>query len=224
MDLGTFGGEGAKEGLKFLLNLTNRVQPMPLAPLCGGRVLSLAGEPRPLQLPPGGPRGLGSCPSCAVPTAGRLAGDAGCAAGWQEGPAGQLGSGRSTLSPGFIDSVPCAPVPAPWSQGARSTGDGGKCSSGAGAAWGFRGWAGMARDGCGRKLKSSEGYQQGPGEQVDRVGIPFPRPTSCANLGESLSLSEPTSPCKWGSSHLRGCCKVFMSRQGSAQPSVLPSA
>lgn len=53
-------------------------------------------------------------------------------------------------------------------------------------AWGSKA---VARDGRSQRRKSSQGYQQGLWEQADR-GRPVPLPpTSCANLGERLSLS-----------------------------------
>lgn len=56
-------------------------------------------------------------------------------------------------------------------------------------------WPGMAvaRDSSPVKVTS-----KALGSRWTRVGIPFPRPTSYANLGESLSLSEPTSPLQMG--------------------------
>lgn len=102
MALGALGGRGAKEGLAFLLVLTQRVaepaaQPTTApggtaAPASGSRPetgISPAGEPRPLWLPPDEPRSLGSGSSRPVPTTGWLARGAWLCCELAGGPRGQ---------------------------------------------------------------------------------------------------------------------------------------
>lgn len=70
--------------------------------------------------------------------------------------------------------------------GTQSAGEG-TSALGVAGGLGSWGWAGVARDGHGRRLRSSQGHRQGLREQMDQGRVPLPPPASRASPGEPPS-------------------------------------
>lgn len=114
------------------------------------------------------------------------------------GRRGRQGSSGAGGQPCPLDSSTASPVrpslhPGPREHGAQEMG-----ASALGRLGGSEdglAWPGMAVAGNSSPVKVTS---KALGSRWTRVGIPFPRPTSYASLGESLSLSRPTSPLQMG--------------------------
>lgn len=139
------------------------------------------------------------------------------------GRRGRQGSSGAGGQPRPLDSSTASPVCPSLHPGPREHGAQEMRASALGRPGGSEdglAWPGMAVAGNSSPVKVTS---KALGSRWTGVGIPFPRPTSYANLGESLSLSEPTSPLQMGEFPSPGVLQGLHGQAGESSAQRDPS-